>query len=184
MEWEDDSNYFGDGAEISRVWATAHSLVFWQWLGTVIAPLGVSFHLLIEDQNLVLSAILVSFDSSWFMLCWALRFMLCWVYVGLRHPFKSCVLVKWPWAMPVNQMERGSNASHPLCRCVIWVTDLMKEETDRTGSLLKAGLHLELDCGLWALCPVSMETTYQLENQLPPTPHGRTPGLIPRLSVT
>ena len=29
---------------------------------------------------------------------------------------------------------------------------------------LKAGLHLGPDCGLWALCPVSMETTYQLEN--------------------
>ena len=43
----------------------------------------------------------------------------------------------------------------------------MKEETDRTGSILKAGLHLGLDCGLGALCPVSMETTYQLENQTP-----------------
>ena len=44
---------------------------------------------------------------------------------------------------------------------------IMKEETDRTGSILKAGLHLGLDCGLWAICPVSMETTYQLENQAP-----------------
>ena len=25
---------------------------------------------------------------------------------------------------------------------------LLKEETDRTGSVLKAGLHLGLDCGL------------------------------------
>ena len=39
------------------------------------------------------------------------------------------------------------------------------EGGNRTGSILKAGLHLELDCGLWAICPVSMETTYQLENQ-------------------
>ena len=37
----------------------------------------------------------------------------------------------------------------------------------RTGFILKAGLHLGLDCGLWAICPVSMETTYQLENQAP-----------------
>ena len=29
-----------------------------------MAPLGVSFHLLIEDQGLVLSAILVPFDSN------------------------------------------------------------------------------------------------------------------------
>ena len=27
-EWEDYSNYFGEGAEISRNWATAHFLVF------------------------------------------------------------------------------------------------------------------------------------------------------------
>ena len=27
-EWEDYSNYFGEGMEISRVWATAHPLVF------------------------------------------------------------------------------------------------------------------------------------------------------------
>ena len=41
----------------------------------------------------------------------------------------------------------------------------MKEETDRTDSILKAGLHLGLDCGLGAIWPVSMEMTYQLENQ-------------------
>ena len=28
IEWEDYSNYFGEGAEISRIRATAHSLVF------------------------------------------------------------------------------------------------------------------------------------------------------------
>ena len=27
-EWEGYSNYFGEGAEISRIWATAHLLVF------------------------------------------------------------------------------------------------------------------------------------------------------------
>ena len=27
-EWEDYSNYFGEGVEISRTWATAHSLDF------------------------------------------------------------------------------------------------------------------------------------------------------------
>ena len=43
----------------------------------------------------------------------------------------------------------------------------MKEETDRTGFVLKAGLHLGPDSGLGAICPVSMETTYQLENQNP-----------------
>ena len=43
----------------------------------------------------------------------------------------------------------------------------MKEETDRTGSILKAGLHLGSDRGFWAIFPVSMETTCQLENQAP-----------------
>ena len=41
----------------------------------------------------------------------------------------------------------------------------VKEETDRTGSFLKAGLHLGPVCGLWALCPGSMEMTYQQEKQ-------------------
>ena len=43
----------------------------------------------------------------------------------------------------------------------------MKEETDGIGYILKAGLHFGLDYGLWALCPISMEMTYQLENQTP-----------------
>ena len=59
----------------------AHFLVFSQCLETVRAPLGVSFHLRIEEQILVLSAILVPFDSNWFVLCpW------------LCHSFKSCAL--------------------------------------------------------------------------------------------
>ena len=43
-----------------------------------MAPLGVLFSLLIEDQGLIevnLSAILDSFDSNWFVLCaWAMSF--------------------------------------------------------------------------------------------------------------
>ena len=39
-----------------------------------MAPLGMSFHLLIEDQGLVLSTILVPFDSNWFMLCPSVHF--------------------------------------------------------------------------------------------------------------
>ena len=65
----------------------AHSLVFWQCLGTVMTPLGVSFHLLIEHQGLVLSAILVPFDSNWFMLCpWAISFF----QKFAPCPFPSC----------------------------------------------------------------------------------------------
>ena len=35
------------------------------------------------------------------------------------------------------------------------------EGGNRTGSILKAGLHLGPDCGLCAICPVSMEMTYK-----------------------
>ena len=43
--------------------------------GTVVAPLGPSFYLLIEDQGLVLSAILVPFGSNWLMLCPSVQFI-------------------------------------------------------------------------------------------------------------
>ena len=77
-EWEDYSRYFWERLEISRIWATALSLVFWQCLGTVMAPLDVSFSLLIGDQGLNkvnLSTILDPFYSYQFMLClWAMSF--------------------------------------------------------------------------------------------------------------
>ena len=37
---------FQEGAEISRNWATAHFLILMVGLGTVMAPVGVSFSLL------------------------------------------------------------------------------------------------------------------------------------------
>ena len=40
-EWEGHSSYFGGGAETSRIWATAHSLVLYQCLATVVTPLSV-----------------------------------------------------------------------------------------------------------------------------------------------
>ena len=49
-----------------------------------------------------------------------------------------------------------------LCVCVSH-----SEGRNRTGSILKAGLHLGLDYRLWSICPVSMEMTYQLKNQTP-----------------
>ena len=93
-EWEDYSNYFGEGAEISRIWATTHPLVFWQCLETVMAPLGVSFHLLIEDQGLVLSASLS--HLIWSVLCCVL---------GLCHSFKSCAL---PLSLLLQQWESSN----------------------------------------------------------------------------
>ena len=54
-----------------------------------MAPLGVSFHLLIQDQGLVLSAILVPFDSNQFML--SLGYVI--VLKVMPCPFPSCY--KW-----------------------------------------------------------------------------------------
>ena len=77
-----------------------------------MAPLGVLFHLLVEDRGLVLSAILVPFDSNQFLLCpWAMSFFqkLCpapfspvaVVVVGVRVCVCVCV-----------QSEAGSGNSH------------------------------------------------------------------------
>ena len=94
-ERENYSNYFWEGTEISRIWATAHSLVSWQCLSTVIAPLAVSIHLLFDDQGLVLSAILVPFDSNQFM-----QFMLC------------------PWA--ISFFQKLCPARFPPATLILW----------------------------------------------------------------
>ena len=54
--------------------------------------LGLSFHLLIEDQGLVLPATLVPFNSNWSVLCpWAMSFFqkLC------PAPFPPVTIVPW-----------------------------------------------------------------------------------------
>ena len=59
----------------SRNWATAHFLVFDGWPWNCLGASGCVISLLIEDQGLDLSAILVPFDSNPFMLCpWAMSF--------------------------------------------------------------------------------------------------------------
>ena len=39
---------FWEGVRISRNWATAHSFILMVGLGTVVAPVGVSFSLLVR----------------------------------------------------------------------------------------------------------------------------------------
>ena len=53
-----------------------------------------------------------------------------------------------------------------------WIS--LSEGGNTTGSGLGP------DCGLWALCPLSVETMCQLENQ---ALEGRAPGLVPKLSI-
>ena len=52
-----------------------------------MASLGVSFHLLIEDQGLVLSAILVPFDSNQFYIV-SLGYVI--LSIVVPSPFPSC----------------------------------------------------------------------------------------------
>ena len=66
-------SYANEWKNHSNNWGTSHSLVFWQCLGTVLAPLVVSFSLQTEDQGLV--EFYLSSDFNWFMLCpWAMSF--------------------------------------------------------------------------------------------------------------
>ena len=73
-EWEDYFHYFGEGrfpgfGLLTTPWPFDSALEFaWHiWV--------YHFCLLVEDQGLVLSAILVPFDSNQFMLCpWATSF--------------------------------------------------------------------------------------------------------------
>ena len=76
-------------------------------------------------------------------------------FVGSEQAYVLLMALSWP---PLVQLKVFS---------ALWGLS-MNEGGNRTGSILKAGLHLGPDCGLWAICPVSMETTYQLENQAPP----------------
>ena len=97
-EWEDRPNN----------WGTTNSLVFRQCLGTVLAPLGGSFSLQIEDQGLV------EFDlSSWthltlISLCYAL---------GLCHSFKNCAL---PPSLLFHVLFLSPIQTHDVAFIVFW----------------------------------------------------------------
>ena len=60
------SNYFSEGVEFSRKSVATHSLVFWQWLATVMVPLSVTFRLLIDDQGLIKVNFVCHLKAIWF----------------------------------------------------------------------------------------------------------------------
>ena len=93
-EWEDHPNH----------WGTTHSSIFWQWLGSVLAPLDVSFSLQTGDQGLV------EFDlSSWTHL---ILISLCYALV-LCHSFKTCAL---PPSLLFHALFLSSIQAHNLWR--------------------------------------------------------------------
>ena len=105
-EWEVHSNN----------WVTIHALVFWQCLETVLAPLGMSFSLQIEDQSLLEFDLSSGTHFILIGLCCAL---------GLCHFFKSCaspphcfMLFFWAPSCPqcylYNLLERQAENSGPL----------------------------------------------------------------------
>ena len=84
------------------------------------------------------------------------------MYYELCNPKVGVILPNW-WS-------ESQGAIYPYEWCSYYELRASgggNEGGNRTGSILKAGLHLGPDCGLWAICPVSMETTYLLENQAP-----------------
>ena len=98
------------------------------------------------------------FDSS---ALWTLHFT---KYYELCNPKVGVVLPNW-WS-------ESQGAIYPYEWCSYYelrAPRVGNEGGNRKSSNLKAGLHLGPDCGLWAICPVFMEMTYQLENQT--TPH-------------
>ena len=68
-----------------------------------MAPLGVSFHLLIEDPALVLSALLVPFDSNWVYVV-ALGYVILSIVVPC--PFPCCYATGGE-----NKAQRGQGTS-------------------------------------------------------------------------
>ena len=90
---------------------------------------------------------------------WTLNFTM---YYELCNPKVGVVLPNW--------RSESQGAIYPYEWCSYYELRASRggnEGRNRTGSILKAGLHLGSDCGLWAVCPLSMETTYQLKNQAP-----------------
>ena len=110
------TSFFRRGGDFQD-WATTHSSVFWQFLGSVMAPLGVSFHLLIEDQGLVLSTIVVPFDSNWFMLCPSVHFssvpQLCLTVCNLMDYSTPCPSPT-PMQTHSHWVSDAIQPSHPL----------------------------------------------------------------------
>ena len=119
-EWEDHSNN----------WGTTHCWVFWQWFGTVLAPLGVSFSLQTEDQGLV------EFDlSSWTYL---ILISLCYA-LGLCYSFKSCAL---PSSLLFHALFLSPVQAHNVASTIIW-RDNQKISGPWEGNTVKYPIPLE-----------------------------------------
>ena len=110
---------------------------------------------------------------------WTLNFTM---YYELCNPKVGVVLPNW--------RSESQGAIYPYEWCSYYELRASRGGNEggnrQSSSILKAGLHLGPDCGLWVLCPVSMETNWKIRSH-PPTmeePHGSyldfcTPKRIP-----
>jgi len=71
-------------------------------------------------------------------------------FVGSEQAYVLLMALSWP---PLVQLKVFS---------ALWGLS-MNEGGNRTGSILKAGLHLGPDCGLWAICPVNHKRYFHQE---------------------
>ena len=83
-----------------------------------------------------------------------------WVWVNSRSWW-------WTGRPGVLRFMGSQKVGHDWVTDLIWSDLIYVEGGIRTGTILKAGLHLGPECGLRAICPISMEMTNQLENQAP-----------------
>ena len=120
-EWE----YHSDN------WGTTHSSVFWQWLGTVLAHLNVSFSLQVENKGLVEFGL-----SSWTHL---ILIGLCHALV-LRHSFKSCAL---PPSLLFCALFLSPVQPHSVASTIFW-RDNQKTAGSWDGNTVKYPIPLEI----------------------------------------
>lgn len=89
-EWEDDSNYFGKEAEISRTCATTHFWHFMVILRTSLVPVCVSFSMLMYYNEHVRR----------FKVCWKSNLPLSWaqwVLTSFCCVLNECQRISGPW---------------------------------------------------------------------------------------
>ena len=92
-EWEDYSNYFGEGAGISRNWATAHFLTFYGWPQNCHGARGCVISHILMFYNECIMRLKVYWRSnlppSWTQIVLTSLCHVLWLYVS----FKICALL-------------------------------------------------------------------------------------------
>ena len=96
------------------------------------------------------------------------------LYFLTASPSLFCPLTSVPHCFFLSLWFYKRTCHLTTIRWLLWEISLTSSQSagfpeggNRTGCILKAGLHLGPDCGLWAICPVSMKMTYQRKTRPP-----------------